>query len=68
MSDNFHQAVQGGTGANHIMLGIGDAIWFSDRNGNPAVPPHHEVLAQGKPNEGTVDLMDLFQCPHHGKS
>jgi len=26
MSDNFHQSVEGGTGANHIMLGSGDAI------------------------------------------
>ena len=29
----------GGTGANHIMLGTGDAIWFSDGNGNPETPP-----------------------------
>ena len=36
MSDNFHQSVNGGTGANHIMLGHGDAIWFSDGNGNAA--------------------------------
>ena len=36
MSDNFHQSVNGGTGANHIMLGHGDAIWFSDGNGQPA--------------------------------
>jgi phospholipase C len=36
MSDNFHQSVNGGTGANHIMLGHGDAIWFSDGNGHPA--------------------------------
>jgi phospholipase C len=40
MSDNFHQSVNGGTGANHIMLGHGDAIWFSDRFGHPAVPPN----------------------------
>ncbi len=33
MSDNFHQSVNGGTGANHIMLGHGDAIWFSDGQG-----------------------------------
>ena len=37
MSDNFHQSVNGGTGANHIMLGHGDAIWFSDGNGNSAM-------------------------------
>ncbi len=36
MSDNFHQSVNGGTGANHIMLGHGDAIWFSDGKGNAA--------------------------------
>lgn len=39
MSDNYHQAVMGGTGANHIMLGTGDAIWFSDGQGRPAMPP-----------------------------
>ena len=41
MSDNFHQSVDGGTGANHIMLGHGDAIWFSDGKGHPQVPPHN---------------------------
>jgi phospholipase C len=40
MSDNFHQSVNGGTGANHIMFGHADAIWFSDGNGHPAVPPN----------------------------
>ncbi len=43
MSDNYHQAVLGGTGANHIMLGSGDAIWFSDGAGNPAAPPNNPV-------------------------
>ena len=45
MSDNYHQAVMGGTGANHVMLGSGDAIWFSDGNGNAAVPPHNQLVA-----------------------
>lgn len=39
MSDNFHQAIQGGTGANHVALGTGDAVWFSDGAGNPLTPP-----------------------------
>ena len=43
MSDNYHQAVMGGTGANHIMMGTGDAIWFSDGNGNPLQPPNDHV-------------------------
>ncbi len=47
MSDNFHQSVNGGTGANHIMLGHADAIWFSVPNPNdptsnlPATPPEN---------------------------
>ena len=43
ISDNFHQAVQGGTGANHIALGTGDADWYSDGKGHPAVPPALEI-------------------------
>jgi phospholipase C len=39
MSDNFHQSIQGGTGANHVALGTGDAIWFSDGEGHAKVPP-----------------------------
>jgi phospholipase C len=58
MSDNFHQAVMGGTGANHIMLGTGDAIWFSDGNGNPATPPHNQLVAAGTPNAGVVDEIE----------
>ena len=34
ISDNYHQPVMGGKGANGIMLFFGDAIWFSDGNGN----------------------------------
>jgi phospholipase C len=58
MSDNYHQAVSGGTGANHIMLGTGDAIWFSDGNGKPMVPPHNQVVFQGTSLQGTVDEIE----------
>jgi len=58
MSDNFHQSVEGGTGANHIMLGTGDAIWFSDGNGNPLMPPHNVMVAAGSPNAGMVDEIE----------
>jgi phospholipase C len=51
MSDNFHQSVNGGTGANHIMLGHGDAIWFSNGFGQPAVPPNG---------------VDVFTAPYQG--
>ena len=58
MSDNYHQAVMGGTGANHIMMGTGDAIWFSDGNGNPAKPPHNQVVGIGSKNQGIVDEIE----------
>ena len=47
MSDNFHQSVNGGTGANHIMFGHGDMIYFSDGKGNAATPPHNVEVAAG---------------------
>jgi phospholipase C len=43
LSDNFHQSIEGGTGANHIALGTGDADWFSDGNGNAIVPPTLDI-------------------------
>jgi phospholipase C len=58
MSDNFHQSVSGGTGANHIMLGHGDAIWFSDGKGNALTPPHNQEVAKGTANAGVVDEVE----------
>ena len=58
MSDNFHQSVNGGTGANHIMFGHGDAIYFTDADGKPAVPPHNVEVAAGTPNGGVVDEVE----------
>ena len=58
MSDNFHQSVNGGTGANHIMFGHGDAIWFSDGKGHPATPPHNQTVAAGTANAGVVDEVE----------
>jgi phospholipase C len=58
MSDNFHQAVMGGTGANHVMLGTGDAIWFANPQGQPAQPPHNQLVAGGSPNAGVVDEIE----------
>jgi phospholipase C len=55
MSDNFHQSFMGGTGANHVMLGTGDAIFWTDSNGNPSVPPA-VVLADPDPLPGTDDV------------
>jgi phospholipase C len=43
LSDNFHQAVLGGTGANHIMLGYGSLIYYADATGKPKAPPAAQV-------------------------
>jgi phospholipase C len=54
MSDNFHQSFMGGTGANHVMLGTGDAIFWSDGMGTPTMPPSH--IANPNPLPGTDDV------------
>jgi phospholipase C len=53
MSDNFHQSVMGGTGANHVMLGAGDAVFWSDGHGTPTTPPSH--IANPDPLPGSDD-------------
>ena len=54
MSDNFHQSFMGGTGANHFMLGTGDAIFWSDGQGHATTPPSH--IANPDPLPGTDDV------------
>jgi phospholipase C len=54
MSDNFHQSFMGGTGANHVMLGTGDAIFWSDGKGHATAPPSH--IANPDPQPGTDDV------------
>jgi phospholipase C len=58
MSDNYHQAAMGGTGMNHVMMGTGDAIWFSDGAGNPQQPPHRQLAGIGSANQGYVDEIE----------
>jgi phospholipase C len=58
MSDNYHQAGLGGTGLNHILLGFGDDIYFSDSKGNPATPPHMELAGAGSTHAGIVDEIE----------
>ena len=55
LSDNFHQSFQGGTGANHFMLGTGDAGFWSDGNGNAIAPPANVAIANPNPKAGTVN-------------
>jgi phospholipase C len=50
--DNFHQSIEGGTGANHIAVGTGLAIYYTDGNGNIATPPTNEI-ENPNPQSGT---------------
>lgn len=43
ISDNYHQAAMGGTGANHIAVGFGTGLYYADAGGNPAVPPVNQI-------------------------
>jgi phospholipase C len=64
MSDNYHQAVMGGTGANHIMLGTGDDAFYQDANGNATAPPSGEI-ENPNPQPGTNNW---FTQDGYGKS
>ena len=52
LSDNYHQAVMGGTGANHLAIGYGTTIYYADANGNPATPPANQI-ENPNPQPGT---------------
>jgi len=52
LSDNMHQSIMGGTGANHIMLGYGSLIYYADAAGNPATPPSGQI-ENPNPQAGT---------------
>jgi phospholipase C len=52
ISDNYHQPVMGGTGANSIMLGAADAYYYTDGHGNAVTPPANQI-ENPDPQEGT---------------
>ena len=53
LSDNFHQSVMGGTAANHMALGTGDAIFWTTFGGMTQ-PPASQV-ADPTPSSPTSD-------------
>lgn len=57
ISDNFHQSVMGGTGANHIMFGFGDAIFYTNNHG-VAVPPPTNQIENPNPQTATNNYYD----------
>ncbi len=53
LSDNMHQSVMGGTGADHMLAGFGDALAWQDATGlNPATPPS-SLIANPNPKANT---------------
>jgi len=52
LSDNYHQAIMGGTGANHLAIGYGTTIFYAGANGQPAVPPSNQI-ENPNPQSGT---------------
>ena len=57
INDNFHQSVMGGTGANHIMFGFGDAIFYTNSSG-VAVPPPTNQIENPNPQASTNNYYD----------
>jgi phospholipase C len=55
ISDNYHQPVLGGTGADIQPLGFADQLFFSDGNGNPATPAAADIY-NPDPQAGTLNL------------
>lgn len=52
ISDNYHQPVMGGTGANSIMIGAADAYYYTDGHGHAATPPMAQI-EDPRPQAGT---------------
>jgi phospholipase C len=55
MSDNYHQPVMGGTGADSVPLGFADQVFYSDGQGNAVTPPAATVY-NPDPQTGTLNL------------
>jgi phospholipase C len=53
ISDNFHQAIMGGSVTAALAIGYGDNAFFSDGNGNPALPTGS--IANPDPQPGTIN-------------
>jgi phospholipase C len=64
MSDNYHQAVMGGTGANHIALGTGDAAYYQNASGTATKPPTGQI-ENPNPQPGTNNF---YTQDGYGKS
>jgi phospholipase C len=53
LADNYHQAIMGGTAANHMAMGTGDAIFWSTFEG--MITPPASTIANPNPVSSTSD-------------
>jgi phospholipase C len=58
INDNYHQPGMGGTGIQHVFMGAGDDIFWSDGAGNPTTPPAKQI-ANPNPQTGTNNKYTL---------
>jgi phospholipase C len=54
LADNDHQAILGGTGANHLAIGYGGTLFYAGPDGGPATPPANQI-ENPNPLPGTAD-------------
>ena len=66
LSDNYHQAVMGGTGMNFFALATGDLPWFNS-NGAAATPPSNQI-ENPNPVQGNSNTNFYTQDGYEGGS
>ncbi len=52
VADNYHQAIMGGTGANHLAIGYGKTIYYANSDGSPGKPRSNQI-ENPNPQPGT---------------
>ncbi|SDD92763.1 alkaline phosphatase family protein [Paraburkholderia lycopersici] len=66
LSDNYHQAVMGGTGMNFFSIATGDLPWFNS-NGAVATPPSNQI-ENPNPVQGSANPNFYTQDGYEGGS
>ncbi|MDR3469799.1 MAG: alkaline phosphatase family protein [Xanthobacteraceae bacterium] len=67
LSDNFHQAILGGTYPNHMALVTGDVLYWSDGNGNATAPnpawvANPNPVDPSNPTSGYINDQNFVNC------
>ena len=62
ISDNYHQPVMGGTGANSQFLLTGDVFYYTNSNGDPATPP--DILIENPDPQPKTNNYYTFASPN----